>query len=58
MLDHTYCRKTCWDMNCKHNKKHLKGMMVNGKPVVGAVFWSDFMECSKGVYPSLLWQGE
>jgi len=50
MLDHTYCRKICWDMNCKHNKKHLKGMMVRGMPVVGAVFWDNFPECEKGVF--------
>jgi len=50
MLDHTYCRKECQDLSCKHNKKHLRNKKIRGMPVVGAIFWDEFLECEKGRY--------
>ena len=50
MFAHTYCRKICPDMSCKHNKKHLRNTEIRGMPVVGAIFWDNFLECEKGVF--------
>ena len=47
-LDYTYCVRKCEDMDCKHNKKHLETLEVNGKKVVTAISWSNFSECEKG----------
>lgn len=48
LLDHTFCKKECSDMECKHNKKHLDNLYINGKKVVGVVGWREFRECEKG----------
>jgi len=47
-LDYTYCTRECEEMNCKHNKKHLEKIEVNGCKAVSAVSWSNFIECEKG----------
>ena len=49
-LDYTYCVKECEDMGCKHNKKHLYDMEIDGKKVVTAISWADFIHCEKGEY--------
>ena len=48
-LDYTFCTKECEDMKCKHNKKHLKELNVNGYKVITAISWSNFNECEKGI---------
>lgn len=48
ILDYTFCVKECEHMECKHNKKHLVDLEIEGKKVVTAVSWSDFTCCEKG----------
>ena len=47
-IDYTFCVRDCEHMDCKHNKKHLEGLVINGKKVVGAVSWCEFIGCEKG----------
>lgn len=47
-LDYTFCIKKCEHLDCKHNKKHLENLYINGKKVVGAISWGEFQECTKG----------
>ena len=30
LIDYSYCNKECSDMECKHNKKHLNNLYING----------------------------
>ena len=48
--DYTYCTRECEDMSCKHNKRHLQTLEIEGKKVVTAIGWGQFIKCEKGVF--------
>ena len=51
-IDFVYCEKECNHLQCKHNKKHLNNLVIDGKKVVTAINWSSlrFDKCNKGVF--------
>lgn len=50
--DITYCVKECEDMSCKHNKKHIKEIVLEdgSHPAAGALNWWVYPECEKGEF--------
>lgn len=50
--DITYCVKECDDMGCKHNKKHIKEIVLEdgSHPAAGALNWWVYPECEKGEF--------
>jgi hypothetical protein len=50
--DITYCIKECEDMSCKHNKKHIKEIVLEdgSHPAAGALNWWVYPECEKGEF--------
>lgn len=46
--EYSYCIRECDHLDCKHNKKNLKHIEVNGYKPIAAIGQKDFRTCNKG----------